>query len=159
MYKGSTMKLDRHCLKKVEGSQMLAHTYNPGYMGPWDGESHSSKPAPWKWQEDSTSTNSWTWWCVPDITHYVGGWDQKVHASRPAQAKSLWDLISMENSSAWWHMPILPAKWEVKKVRPSHYVHAGLGQKWDPISTVTRTMVRIRLRLIDSEKLVLVWSS
>jgi hypothetical protein len=48
----------------------------------------------------------------------------------------LQNIISIEKKWAWWYTPVIPAM--QGSVNRKNIIQAGLGKKWDPVSTITR---------------------
>jgi hypothetical protein len=48
---------------------------NPSYLGGWNQEDCSLRPAQAKSFQDPISTNSWAQWHAPVIPNYIRGWD------------------------------------------------------------------------------------
>jgi hypothetical protein len=79
----------------------MAHTCNPSYLGDWDWEDQDSRPALAKSLQDSISSNSWGWWCVPVIPATARNIKEDDHGRGPTGQKARPYIQCNQSRKSW----------------------------------------------------------
>jgi hypothetical protein len=112
---------------------LVAHTYNPSYLGSWDQEDRDLQSAQAKTLWDPILTNSWARWSVPVIPGIQEAEIGRIKVpNRPEQERFQAPHLSRKRLYA----PLLSSQQWQKVWNRRTVVQACSGKKQDPISKI-----------------------